>query len=195
MKTIAWDLDDVLNEFMRTWLERGWRPAHPGCRIGYDELVKNPPCELLGCTKGEYLASLDEFRQSAAAREMPPVPPVLAWFGEHGPRFRHVAITAVPLAAAPLSAAWVMRHFGRWIRSFHVLPSHREGANLPVYDRSKGEVLRRWGTIDALVDDDPGNLSSAEELGIRTFCVPRPWNHGAGSLAEMLDDLADLQGG
>ena len=34
MKTIAWDVDDVLNDCMRTWFERTWLPAHPGCAVG-----------------------------------------------------------------------------------------------------------------------------------------------------------------
>jgi hypothetical protein len=192
MKTIAWDVDDVLNELMRTWLAEAWLPAHPGCRIGYEEITTNPPHELLGCKKAEYLASLDEFRRSAAGREMQPNAEVLAWFGRHGSRFRHVAITAVPLAAAHLSAAWVMRYFGRWIRTFHMLPSHRDGEDLPLYDRSKGEALAQWKAIDALVDDHPRNLASAEQLGIRTFCVPRPWNQAAGSLTDMLEGLTEL---
>ena len=125
---------------------------------------------------------------------MLPVAAVLQWFGEHGQRYAHVAVTAVPLRAAPASAAWVMRHFGRWIRSFHVVPSYREGEDLPVYHQSKGEALRQWATIDALVDDDRVNLSSAERLGIRTFCVPRPWNRAPGSLTEILNALTNLPG-
>jgi hypothetical protein len=191
MKTIAWDVDDVLNDLMRMWLECAWRPAHPDCAIRYDEIKENPPCDILQCTKTEYLTSLDAFRQSTIACEMPPIPQVLEWFEQNGARARHIAITAVPLAAAHLSAAWVMRHFGRWIRTFHVLPSHRATENLPVYDHSKGEALQQWKAIDAFVDDDLKNLDLAEQLGIRTVCIPRPWNHGSGSLIEILDGLMD----
>ena len=120
---------------------------------------------------------------------MQPIPQVLQWFVEHGSRLRHVAVTAVPLSAAHLSAAWVIRHFGRWIRSFHFIPSPREG-DLPPYDRSKGEALRQWGTIDAFIDDNPDNLASAERFGIRTFCFPRPWNQGfeSGGDARRVDN-------
>jgi hypothetical protein len=194
MKTIAWDVDDVLNDSTRTWFERAWLPAHPGCAASYEQLVENPPCTILGCTKAEYLASLDEFRQSEAARQMQPVPQVLQWFAEHGARVRHVAVTAAPLATVHLSAAWVIRHFGLWIRSFLFVPSPREGNPTPVYDRSKGEALRQWRTIDAFVDDSPDNLASAERFGIRTFCVPRPWNRASGSLPQILDELTTLEG-
>jgi hypothetical protein len=125
---------------------------------------------------------------------MQPIPQVMQWFTEHGSRARHVAISAVPLAAAHLSAAWVIRHFGLWIRSFHFIPSPREERPTPVYDRSKGEALRHWGTIDAFIDDSLDNLASAERFGIRTFCVPRPWNRAPGSLSHVLDDLTTLAG-
>jgi hypothetical protein len=194
MKTIAWDVDDVLNECMRTWFERTWLPAHPNCTATYAQITENPPCKILGCTKMEYLDSLDEFRQSEAARQMQPIPQVMQWFTEHGRRFRHVAVSAVPLLAAHLSAAWVIRHFGLWIRSFHFIPSSREGNPTPVYDRSKGEAMQQWGTIDAFIDDNPDNLASAEQFGIRTFCFPRPWNQALGSLSQILDELTTLEG-
>ncbi len=192
MKTIAWDVDDVLNECMRTWLQTAWLPAHRGCAVTYEQIVENPPCSIVGCTKAEYLASLDKFRQSDAARQMQPIPQVLQWFQQHGSRLRHVAVSAVPLSAAHLSAAWVFRHFGRWIRSFHFIPSPRDGDPAP-YDRSKGEALRQWATIDAFIDDNPDNLASAERFGIRTFCFPRPWNQGALSLAGILDQLTTME--
>jgi hypothetical protein len=125
---------------------------------------------------------------------MQPIPQVLQWFSEHGSRLRHVAVSAVPLAAAHLSAAWVIRNFGLWIRSFHFIPSPREGKPTPVYDRSKGEAMRQWGTIDAFIDDSPDNLASAESFGIRTFCVPRPWNRASGCLAGILNELTTLEG-
>ena len=111
---------------------------------------------------------------------MQPVPQVLQWFSEHGSRHAARGRSAPcrcrrPTCRRPGS----IRHFGRWIRSFHFIPSPREGTPTPVYDRSKGEALRQWGTIDAFVDDNPDNLASAERFGIRTFCFPRPWNRAA----------------
>ncbi|MEN6405084.1 MAG: hypothetical protein ABFC77_01305 [Thermoguttaceae bacterium] len=192
MKTIAWDIDDVLNDFTRTWLERAWRPAHPDCSVRYEALRENPPCKILRCELSEYRASLDAFRQSNAAREMPPADAALAWFECHGQRFRHIAVTAVPMAAAPWSAWWCMRHFGRWIRTFHVVPSFRPGENLPEYDRTKGQSLEQWKHVDLLVDDDPRNLASAESLGIQTLCFPRPWNEASSNVATVLDRLTTL---
>ncbi|MEN6366084.1 MAG: hypothetical protein ABFC88_04650 [Thermoguttaceae bacterium] len=192
MKTIAWDIDDVLNDFTRTWLERAWRPAHPSCAANYADLHENPPCKILGCELSDYLASLDAFRQSAEARQMPPSGEVLAWFERHGARFRHIAVTAVPIAAAPWSAWWCLRHFGRWIRTIHVTPSFRPGENLPEYDRTKGQSLERWKQVDAMVDDGPRNLASAESSGVLAICFPRPWNEASSDVAAALDRLTTL---
>ena len=192
MKTIVWDVDDVLNDLMRTWFERCWAPSHPDCPIGYGQISENPPHELLGVSKSEYLASLDDFRVSEIAREMAPVPEVLVWFRQYGDRFRHAALTATPLHTAPTSAAWVMRHFGAWIRSFHVIPSPRQGEPIPVYDQSKEDFLRWWGQADVLVDDSPLNVASAQALGIGAVLIPRPWNQSQTTFAEALDVLTGL---
>jgi len=192
VKTIVWDVDDVLNALMRTWFDRWWVPSHPDCPIGYDQISGNPPHELLGVSRSEYLASLDDFRLSEIAREMAPVPEILTWFRQYGDRFRHVALTAAPLRTAPASAAWVMRHFGRWIRSFHVIPSPRQGEQIPVYDQSKEDFLRWWGKGDILVDDSPLNVTSAQSLGIRAVLMPRPWNQSQLTLGETLAVLTRL---
>jgi FMN phosphatase YigB (HAD superfamily) len=192
MKTIVWDVDDVLNDFTRRWFEGAWLPAHPDCALRYEQLSENPPHALLHASKSEYLASLDAFRQSALAEDLTPLGPVFDWFCEHGHRSQHVAITATPLRAAPRSAAWVMRHFGRWIRSFHLMPSPREGERLPVYDRSKGELLGRWPHVDVFIDDDPANLASAEAAGIKSLPMPRPWNSCQATLSETLEHLTQL---
>jgi hypothetical protein len=189
MKTIAWDVDDVLNDLMRTWLERFWVPSHPGCPIGYEQVSENPPHALLGISLSEYLDSLDVFRLSRAAGEMPPVPAVLDWFQRHGEFFRHIALTSTPLRAASASAAWVMRHFGRWVRSFHVVPSSRPCEQIPAYDRTKEDFLRWWGRVDILVDDSQASIAAAQALGIQTVLIPRPWNHGELTLTEALDTL------
>ncbi|MFB0525749.1 MAG: hypothetical protein ACETVZ_09405 [Phycisphaerae bacterium] len=192
MKTIIWDVDDVLNDLMQTWLERWWLPSHPHCSINYDQISKNPPHDLLGASKSEYLASLDEFRLSEIAKEVVPVPEVLAWFHAYGDNFRHLALTATPLGSAPGSAAWVMRHFSRWIRSFHVVPSPRQGEQIPLYDKTKEDFLRWWGKVDILVDDSPMNAALAEAIGIQAVLIPRPWNQSRLTLTEALGVLTKL---
>lgn len=189
MKTIVWDVDDVLNDLMRVWFEESWSPAHETPRISYDDLLANPPHILLGITLTEYQLSLDTFRRNQL-EDLQPVPQTIDWFQQHGHKARHAALTAVPLWAAPISSAWVMRHFGRWMSSFNVVPSRRAGDEIHSHATTKKEFLQWWGKADVLVEDNPGNLAGAQELGMRTFLVPQPWNGKRRGLRETLDDLA-----
>jgi FMN phosphatase YigB (HAD superfamily) len=191
VRTIVWDVDDVLNDLMRVWLQQGWIPHHPDCRVRYEDLAENPPHGLLGTSLEEYHASLDAFRLSPLYREMTPLPEALEWFRQHGARFRHIALTGTSLVSAPVSAEWVLRRFGRWIRSFHFVPSPRRGQALPRYDDSKQSHLRWLGRGDFLVDDNEDNLRGLEDLGIRGLLVQRPWNRGSLTLAQVLQQLAD----
>lgn len=192
MQTIAWDVDDVLNDLMRVWFEERWLKEHPGCAIRYEDITENPPYRLLGVSRTEYLHSLDEFRLSDGYQTMSPLPEVKEWFLNHGPHFRHVVLTATSLAAAPASSAWVIRHFGEWIRTFNFIPSKRDGQNIPEYDGSKADFLKWFDKADVFVDDNEANLQGAEQLGMKCVLIPRPWNRGGKSVTEALDTLSGL---
>jgi hypothetical protein len=192
MQTIVWDVDDVLNELMKNWYERKWLPEHPLCAVRYEALTQNPPHELLGAGREEYLQSLDAFRLSDEGRQLPPGEEVMDWFRTHGHRFRHIALTATPIECAPHSAAWVIRNFGNWIRTFAFVPSQRRNDRGPAYDMTKKDYLAWWGKADVLVDDNPGHVEAAKQLGIHALLVPQPWNHGEGSLKNVLQELGRL---
>jgi 5'(3')-deoxyribonucleotidase len=192
MLTIVWDVDDVLNDLMQAWLEQAWLLEHPSCSLHYETITENPPNRLLGVSLEDYLNSLDAFRLSVAGQQLSPVPEVKEWFQQHGYQFRHVALTARPIQSAALSAAWVIHHFGEWIRSFGFVPSYRQEQTTFIYDRSKVNYLRWWGRADILIDDGPINLEAARQLGICTFLMPRPWNQSQQSIAEMLDSVTSL---
>jgi hypothetical protein len=188
MRTIIWDVDDVLNSLMCEWLARAWRKEHPECGIEYAGLSGNPPHTALGVTHEEYLASLDAFRKTEAGIHLPPNAEVLDWFARYGSRFRHIALTARPLETAPEIAAWVIRHFGAWIRCFGVVPT-RAGEGVPIYDCGKGDYLRWLGKGDVLVDDGEENLKQAAKLGLKTVTWPQPWNRSRQSTALTLVEL------
>lgn len=191
MKTLVWDVDDVLNDLMRAWFEQAWLSKHPECQLRYDQLLENPPSAILGVEREEYLVSIDAFRLSPAGTTLTPDPELLSWFAEHGGRFRHVALTARPLESAPAVASWVMRYFGFWIRTIGIVPS-RPPRSAPAYDLSKGDYLRWLGKGDALVDDTPDNLAQAEALGLSTFAWPQPWNQAQETKRAILNRLLDL---
>jgi hypothetical protein len=191
-RTVVWDVDDVLNDLMRSWLENVWIPAHPTQVVRYEDVTENPPHALLGIGFDEYLSSLDEFRLSSDYAQQAPNPDILAWLQKEGGRCRHIALTATPLRTAPTAAEWVLRHFGRWIREFAFIPARREGENLPTYDADKGAWLARLGTSAVLVDDSPQNVAAATEAGAVALRWPRPWNGSRASVSETLQALTRL---
>ena len=189
IRTVVWDVDDVLNDLMRSWLASVWAPDHPGAAARYADLRKNPPDELLGLSRTEYLLSLDEFRHGTGYAQLEPNPDILTWLEAEGSRCRHVALTATPLGAVPATASWVLRHFGRWIREFAFIPAEREGEILHTYDANKGAWLARSGVSSVLVDDSPLNLAMAQASGAAALLWPQPWNDGV-SATETLQTLS-----
>lgn len=192
IKTIAWDVDDVLNDLMRSWLEQKWMKEHDNCKVRYSEIAENPPHRLLGISIDEYLRSLDEFRLSPLYQQMRPAGEVIGWFSEYGKDFRHIALTAVPLTAASASAQWVFKHFGAWIRTFHFVPSKRKEQNIPDYDNDKAAFLKWLSKVDVLIDDSPVNVNAAENMGIKGILWPGPWNNSKLTTSETLILLEDI---
>lgn len=190
--TIAWDVDDVLNDLMRSWFEQEWLPAHPDCAVRYQGITENPPDKILGVTQSEYLESLDRFRLSPAARFLEPVREVIDWFRIYGYRFRHIALTATPLKSAHFAAEWVVRNYGEWIRSFNFVPSIRENQPVFVYDLSKADFLKWLGKVDMLIDDNPLHIEAARKMGIGVLIMPRPWNHNPQTISGLLNTLAEV---
>ena len=194
MITIAWDIDDVLNDLMREWFEAGWKTEHPECKVVYEDLSENPPHRILAVSKEHYLESLDAFRTDSSCSQMTPLLPVKEWFVHHGHKFRHVALTAVPFFAAAESAKWVLTHFGEWIRTYHFVPSYRVSCTIPVYDQTKQEYLNWSQQVDYLVDDNEDNIKGAEFVGIKGILFPRPWNSEKNKPVEtIMTFLSSLQ--
>ncbi len=190
MKTIAWDVDDVLNDLMRVWFEQKWKAEHKDCSLQYGEIRENPPHRQLGVGIDAYLCSLDAYRLSALYQQMTPVKEIMEWFARYGDSFRHIALTATPLVAASASAQWVFKHLGRWIRTFHFVPSKRAGQDIPEYDADKSGFLQWIAKVDVFVDDSPVNIKVAEDAGVRCVLWPKPWN---ASKLTVSDALASME--
>ena len=191
MITIAWDVDDILNDLMRCWLVNKWLPEHPDCKVCFEQIIQNTPEKFIGSTKEKYYSSLDSFRLSKAYLDMKPDPKILGWFENSGYKARHIALTSVPIKAAHISADWVMRNFGKWIRSFNFVPSIRKGEQALEYGHTKADYLKWLNKVDVLVEDSEQNIREAKKLGIRGILVGKPWNK---SNVSVTDALAQING-
>ena len=191
---VVWDVDDVLNELMREWFEDWWRPRNPDCAHGYADIAANPPHAVLGIPEATYLTSLDEFREERFAKLVPRAE-VLEWFSAQGHRAHHVALSAPPEAFAHASASWVIRHFGRWIRTYAFVPARRGRADVADPQVAKREYLEWLGHGDVFLDDRADNVEHVRDLGLKGIVVPQPWSVSAhdsfGSALEELTAILD----
>lgn len=191
MLTIAWDVDDVLNDLMRAWFDEWWKPIHSDCKVKYSELIENPPHRVLQIEEARYLESLDAFRLSVNFERLTPNPDIVRWFKIHGHKYRHMVLTAVPRIAAGNSASWVFTHFGDWIRSFHVVPSSRPDDIPAAPESTKSDYLKWLNLVDIFIDDNEKTIEDVRQSGINCLMPDRPWNSGGMSIHEILDRLTD----
>jgi hypothetical protein len=188
MKTIIWDIDDVLNDLTQQWLMKSWLPTHPECTLKFEDLTENPPHRLLGTTKEEYLASLDAFRLSPQAHAMVPDAHLIIWFRANGNRFRHIALTARPRKTVSPAIDWMLRHFGEWFQTFSYVPAARPGEAPGHPDTHKAGFLSWLGKIDYFIDDNTENVNAARQLGIAAFQVTQPWNRDGLTLGSITEN-------
>lgn len=191
MKTIIWDVDDVLNDLMYSWFKEYQRVYDPNSNLSYDDLIQNPPHEILGITLNEYKLSLDNYRNSEKGRNLKPNEQIINWLRKNGPKFRHIAITARPKQTIPFLAEWIFLHFGDWIRTLSFIPSYREDEKLPVYDKTKTDFIIWLGKVDYFIDDSEENIKAAEKIGITSFLFPQPWNDGKLTVKKILKKISN----
>lgn len=192
MLTIIWDIDDVLNNLMRSWFYQGWLPHHPDCQLEYNDITENPPDKLLKTSKEEYLESLDAFRLSKNAMLMQPNPNILQWFNNYGHKCMHIALTNRPLKTVPPLAGWIFSYFGDWIRTFSFIPPSRNNDSPPRYFQTKKDYLLWLGNADIFIDDNLDNIIDAESIGMKTILMPQPWNNSKLTINETLILLLDI---
>ena len=152
MLTIAWDVDDVLNDLTKQWLCDYCEGKN--IKIEYKDIVSNPPHNILNITFYEYINSLDCFRLSDKALNMLPNDKILNWFEQYGYLFNNIVITSTAAKTSQNSAFWVMKHFYKWIHSFNVIPSYRIDDNVVRIDKTKKDFLERVGNVDIFIDDN-----------------------------------------
>lgn len=190
MLTIAWDVDDVLNNLMQAWLEDFCEQKN--IEFEYENIVTNPPHELLGISLAEYHTSLDEFRKSKKALYLNPNPQIIEWMEKNQNKFKHITLSGTSTETAKYGAFWVMKNFSKWINSYNIVPSYRAGENFVRQNETKKDFLQWMNVVDILIEDNQKNYEDAKSLGIKSFLVARPWNKGGQSIEEILKELNKL---
>lgn len=193
MKTIIWDIDDVLNDLMHQWFNN-YKFSHNLCIVdNYEEIIDNPPYELFNISKDNYLHSLDIFRKQNF-KLLKPKKEILDWFEQYGSITENIVLTATPISCVSYSAEWLFRYFGEWIISFHFIPSYRNNSYETIYYKNKGELIKSLNKKDIIfIEDNEKNIREAKKLNpdIKTFCVKQPWNTGR-KVKDILEELTEL---
>ncbi len=190
MITIAWDVDDVLNNLTGEWLKYFCKKYDKD--ISYSELTVNPPCEIIGVGLDEYLKSLDEFRMTDIALNLTPNKYILDWMKKSGRRFNHIALSATSAQTACNGAYWVMKNFYEYIHSYNIVPSYRNNDTISRPFKDKGEFIKECKYIDILIDDSEKNIERAKNAGALGFLVKQPWNKNGLEITEILEKLNEL---
>ena len=182
---IIWDIDDVLNNLMDSWLT-AWQQEANNYAIKFFELTENPPHKIMGIDLETYYKLLDTFRNSEKAKEMKPNQSLLNWFCKYGSHHDHIALTARPLNTMSNQAWWTYQNFGKWIHTLAVVPSLRDTANNLKF-RNKAEYIAWFNKGDIFVDDNTENVKAVAKLGLNSFLFPQPWNQNNQSEAEFIE--------
>ena len=175
---------------MKEWFEKCYLKSQ-NSSIVYKDITENPPHKILGLTLHEYQNSLDKFR-SEYYLILKPIKEVNLWFQKYGHVYHHIVLTSVPLKYSHLSAQWIFKNFGTWIRSFNIVPTKRLGLEAPQYHRSKMEFLNWFGKGDLLIDDNVKNIEDFRLKNLTTLLFPRPWNNSKLSIRETLEKINDI---
>ena len=171
---LIWDIDDVLNTLMQQYVAYGL--PENAKKLSYKELTENPPHDLLGISKEDYLFSLDRVR-AGGFYNLPPRSEIMAFFAECGHLFDHIVLSAVPLRFMEKSSAWVLHYFGEWIQNCLFIPSVRPDCCVKSQIFfSKAQAVEFFGQRAVLIDDSVKNVEETLVSGGRAVYFPAPWN-------------------
>ena len=185
MITIAWDVDDVLNNLTEAWL----KDYNERCGFGYkyEDLTQNPPCKLLKLSHSEYIDLLDSFRLSEKAKNLDANLKILKWMKQYSGKFSHIALTATSAHTAHNSAFWVLKNYGQYIHSYNIIPAKRNYTIATRY-KTKKDFLLAHEDVKILVDDNIQNIEEANSCGVKAYLLKQPWNNGLDIL-QILDEI------
>lgn len=177
-KYIIWDVDDVLNDFTSKWLDT-YYPENE-----YNNLISNPPHELLRISLSQYYKQIDEFRLKCDNFLLPNFY-VMNWFEKHGKLFNHIICTARPQKSLTNIIAWINKFSLGYFDIFISAPSPR----MSMTTRNKSDILNNLNVEGYFIDDSPENFININIENLTCLTFPQPWNNQRLSIQELLEKL------
>ena len=183
---IIWDVDDVLNCFMESWLKH-WNSKNDE-DVDFFEITKNPPNKILGVSDNAYFNSLDNFRNSDKGKTVKVNSSIKNWFLINGDKFNHIACTARPISTMANQSHWIYYHYGKWIRTIHASNAQRNDNKID-NGVTKAEFIKWIKKPILFIDDSEENINSVSKIGADTLLFPQPWNKVNLSIDDFLNKL------
>ena len=165
---------------------------YKGPKIQYEQIVQNPPHDILGISKEKYLQTLDKFR-TMMYFTLKPNQEILNWFEKNGSKAHFSVLTATPSSCVTFSSRWIFDNFGKWIRTFAYIPSKREGVNDLVFDSTKADWLVR-NHVNIFIDDSPKNIIEVQvrsDNKINCYLVKQPWSNEGMPISDILKEIEE----
>jgi uncharacterized HAD superfamily protein len=165
--TIVWDIDETLNSYILELLF--YIRLCTGNSLKFEDIKHYNLTKSLPLSDKECWYYIDQFKFIGKYDKLKPNEKIYEWFLKYGHKANHIALTASSLRTAHISASWLFKNFGQWIRGFHVIPSDR-AEKVIIYDKKKADWLKRNKT-DVYIEDCEKNYKAAKRLGINCLLI------------------------
>lgn len=191
MKTICWDVDNVLNNLIEEWLIY-YKYVNLGKydHIKFNQLLHYNLYNSLNITEKEFIESLDYFTINYY-KTLKPNKVILNWFTLYGHLTHNIVLTAFPLRYIEISAQWVLKYYGQWIRSYAFTPLEIREDTI-IYDKTKSDYINRMGNIDIFIEDSEKNILNSQATN--NLILKRPWNNSEMDEIRLLKEINNLIG-
>ncbi len=167
---IIWDIDDVLNNFTKEWLN--WYNKQNKKDFLYLNLYENPPCRYINIKIEDYLNSIDCFRKEKFLK-LKPRKEIIEWFKKSPvEKIFNIALTSIPEKFIEMSSFWLFKNFKTWIKGFFSVPTIRN-SNLK---QNKENIIKLMKKVDIFIDDNEQNVNSIKNFVKHSLIFPAPWN-------------------
>lgn len=181
MLNICFDCDDVLNSLMQNYLDWMYMTdEYKGPKISYEQIVQNPPHDILGISELKYRQTLHKFR-FMMYHTLQPNQEILNWFYQYGEKAHFSVLTSAFRDCIPITTKWIFENFSQWVRTFAFVPSKVSNDDINIiYDNNKADWLVR-NHVDIFIDDSLKNIfqvKARSDNKIDCYLVKQPWNDG-----------------
>lgn len=182
---IVWDVDDVLNNLMASWIDDWSYRNKKKYRI--NDLIENPPNRMLKISLEEYYNDLDTFRNENNGDHIPVNKEIMVWFKEKGHLFHNIACTARSKSTRACQARWIYNNYGNWISTVNMSYSGRL--------KNKKDSLNKIEFLGFLnkdllfIDDNEDTIKEAKDMGFDTLLYPQPWNSSTITVNELINKI------